>query len=119
MIVLANAAGKAATIINSRHCVTGYDQRLEAFGNRGSVTADNVRPTTVHVNTAGASDAQDLYLDFFLDRYVDAYARELDSFLAAVADGTPLSPSVRDGFEALRIADAAAESARSGQLVQL
>jgi myo-inositol 2-dehydrogenase/D-chiro-inositol 1-dehydrogenase len=119
IVTLANAAGVSATITNSRHCASGYDQRLEAFGTLGSLTADNVRPTTVRRNTATLTEAQDPYLDFFLERYEAAYARELGAFVAAIAQGRRPSPGIEDGAAALRVAEAAAESARTGAVVRL
>lgn len=119
VIVLRSANGAAATIINSRHCATGYDQRLEAFGPEGAILAENQRPTTLQVSTRTASDAKAPYLDFFLERYADAYREELTSFIDALTKGTPVSPTVDDGVEALRIAEAAGESARSGATVRL
>src|SRR5690606_25047062 len=77
IVTLANAEGATATITNSRHCASGYDQRLEVFGDRATVNADNVRPTTVRVSTSDLTDAQDPYLDFFLARYEQAYTNEL------------------------------------------
>ncbi|MFT0762323.1 inositol 2-dehydrogenase [Actinomyces sp. F1_1611] len=119
IITLISADGKVATVTNSRHCATGYDQRLEIFGNAGSAVVDNLRPTAMALNTADVSAAREPYLDFFLDRYAEAYSLELDAFLAGVAAGTALSPSVRDGVESLRLAVACDQSARSGQVVQL
>lgn len=119
VITLINAEGKSATITNSRHCATGYDQRLEAFGTDGALFADNVRATTVRRSTAAVSDAQDPYLDFFLQRYEAAYAAELGEFIAAVTEGRRPGPDIEDGAAALRIAEAAAESALSGAVVRL
>ena len=119
VITLANAAGSSATITNSRHCASGYDQRLEAFGPLGSLTADNVRPTTVRRSTAALTDAQGPFLDFFLERYAAAYSHELDEFVSAVTDGRHPRPNVEDGAAALRLAEAAGESARTGALVRL
>ena len=59
------------------------------------------------------TDAQDVYLDFFLDRYADAYALELGHFIDALEAGEEISPSIADGFAALRIAEAAEESAHN------
>jgi len=119
VIVLQTATSAVATIVNSRHCATGYDQRLEAFGPKGSILAENHRPTTVRLSTAASSDAQDPYLDFFLERYADAYREELTAFIDAVVAGRPVSPTVADGIAALRIAEAAAQSARTGRTVHL
>ncbi|WP_022868998.1 inositol 2-dehydrogenase [Schaalia vaccimaxillae] len=119
VITLVNAAGKSATITNSRHCASGYDQRLEAFGTKGSLFAENIRPTTVRYSSSHVTSAEDPYLDFFLERYEAAYARELDEFIDAVNTGRTPSPSIADGAAALRLAEAAAKSARTGQVVRI
>ncbi|MDO5728343.1 MAG: inositol 2-dehydrogenase [Actinomycetaceae bacterium] len=119
IIVLKNAEGKAATIINNRHCATGYDQRLEASGPEGSIFADNVRETTVRLSRDHFSDSLDPYLDFFLERYEAAYYRELDAFIRAVEETGDYTPSIADGIAALTIAEAAAESAQTGATVSL
>ncbi|WP_026459660.1 inositol 2-dehydrogenase [Schaalia suimastitidis] len=119
VITLVNSDGKCATITNSRHCATGYDQRLEAFGTEGALFADNVRPTTVRYSSAQASDALDPYLDFFLERYEAAYSNELSEFVLAISQGRRPTPDIEDGAAALRIAEAAAASAQSGTVIRL
>lgn len=119
IITLTNADGVTATITNSRHCASGYDQRLEVFGNKATLNADNIRDTTVQVSTADYTDARDPYLDFFLARYEAAYQRELEEFVDAVTTGRMPSPSIADGAAALAIAEAAEESARTGIIVHL
>ena len=114
VITLIAESGAVATITNSRHCSSGYDQRLEAFGKDGALFAENIRPTTVRFSNNQVTDAQDVYLDFFLDRYADAYALELGHFIDALEAGEEISPSIADGFAALRIAEAAEESAHDG-----
>ena len=47
MIVLRAASGALVHINNSRRCAYGYDQRIEAFGEKGMLQAGNRRPTTV------------------------------------------------------------------------
>lgn len=119
LITLTNAAGASATITNSRHCATGYEQRLEAFGPLGALAVENVRATTVRRSTASYSNAEEPFLDFFLSRFEAAYAGELSAFLAAIASGEPPTPTIADGVAALRIAEAAGESARTGTVVRL
>lgn len=119
MVVLRGSNGALASITNNRRCVTGYDQRLEVHGSKGSVSMDNMRPTTLSINTAEYSAAQDPYLDFFLTRYAAAYSHELSAFIEAVQGGTPVSPTVHEGVTALVLAQAAEESARSGRTVRL
>ncbi len=119
IVTLKSSDGRMATIINSRTCAFGYDQRLEAFGSEGSLSADNLTTTAVRKATSDQTEAKSRIMDFFLDRYVDAYRLELDAFLATIAEGAPMTPSVRDGYEALRLADAATISAHEGRIVRL
>jgi len=54
-----------------------------------------------------------------MTRYIDAYANEIAAFIAAVTSGTKLSPTGEDGLLALRLADAALESVKTGRAVRL
>lgn len=119
VITLINAQGHSATITNSRHCASGYDQRLEAFGTHGSLFAENIRPTTVRLSTSTYTNAEGPYLDFFLQRYEAAYSAELTEFIDAIHAGRHPSPDIEDGAAALRLAEAAEESARTGKVVYL
>ena len=119
VVTLRAASGAVATIINNRHCASGYDQRLEASGPKGALFAENIRPTTVRLSNAEVTDAQEPYLDFFLERYDDAYRLELSAFIEAVEEGTTPPTSIEDAVQALRLAEAATESARSGHPVRL
>jgi len=112
-------SGAVATIVNSRHCATGYDQRLEAFGPLGALEAVNHTATAVRSSTATTSAASGPYLDFFLQRYAAAYTRELEHFIASIREGTAPSPSLADGRAALVLADAATRSATTGERVAL
>ncbi len=115
--VLKTASGKLCVIANSRRSGFGYDQRIEAYCSGGMVRADNVLESTVEVWTeAGA--AADRFQNFFLDRYAEAYRREMDHF-ADILDGAPSSVGYADGVAALALAEAAAASVASGQPVRL
>ena len=119
VVTLKNADGVVATIINNRHCASGYDQRLEAQGATGTLNADNIRATTVRLNNDQLTDAAEPYLDFFLQRYADAYRLELTSFIDAINGGTKPLPGIKDAIEALRLAEAATESVATGKVVHL
>jgi predicted dehydrogenase len=56
-------------------------------------------------------------LPFFLQRYAEAYRRELDHFITAVSSGAAPRVGAKEGIRALALADAGAESARTGQAV--
>ena len=47
MVTLRAASGALVHINNSRRCAYGYDQRVEAFGEKGMLQALNRHPTTV------------------------------------------------------------------------
>jgi myo-inositol 2-dehydrogenase/D-chiro-inositol 1-dehydrogenase len=117
-IVLRTASGKICVISNSRRSGYGYDQRIEAFGSKGLVRADNVMESTVSVwSEAGA--ATDAFQNFFLDRYAEAYRREMAHFAQIIRGEALPSVGYVDGVEALALAEAAGQSARTGQVVRL
>jgi myo-inositol 2-dehydrogenase/D-chiro-inositol 1-dehydrogenase len=117
-VLLKTASGKIAQISNSRRATYGYDQRIEVHGSKGLIRAGNVQATTVELATAKGF-SQDPVLPFFLERYAAAYRAELDAFIMAVRKGKPPAPSGLDGLRAQVLADAAAQSARTGKSVTL
>nr|WP_207307569.1 Gfo/Idh/MocA family oxidoreductase [Kocuria rosea] len=116
-VTLRGSGGELITIINSRHCASGYDQRLEAFGATGMLTAGNVTSTTVRKSGATGTEEAGAFMPFFLERYGQAYRSELDAFAHSIRTGAPCSPSFDDGVTALVLANAAAESAATGKSV--
>lgn len=116
--ILRTASGRLCVISSSRRSGYGYDQRIEAFGSKGMIRAQNQLETTVETWGENGSTADKLQ-NFFLDRYAVAYAREAAHF-ADIIDGKadPLI-GYRDGVQALALAEAAAKSAASGELVRL
>jgi myo-inositol 2-dehydrogenase/D-chiro-inositol 1-dehydrogenase len=119
MILLRSRAGALVHINNSRRCVYGYDQRMEVFGSAGMLTAGNRYATTVQSFGPTSTGAADVVLPFFIERYAEAYAAEISHFLECVGSGATPMTSFADGLEALRIADAAQESLRTGVPVHL
>ena len=118
LVIMKTATGKLAQISNSRRAAYGYDQRIEVHGSEGMARADNIHETTVEI--AGKSGFRgDPVLHFFLERYMEAYRRELAAFIDAVASGKPTSPSGRDGLAAQRLADAATKSRKTGKAVAI
>ncbi|QQP91641.1 inositol 2-dehydrogenase [Skermanella sp. TT6] len=119
MIVLRAASGALVHINNSRRCAYGYDQRIEAFGEKGMLQAHNRRPTTVESWGAERTQARDPVLDFFIERYFEAYMAEIDHFVDCVETGAKPLAGFAEGREALRLADAGLESLRTGGVVRL
>ncbi|GAA0254112.1 inositol 2-dehydrogenase [Rhodanobacter caeni] len=115
--VLRTGSGRLCVIANSRRSGFGYDQRVEAFASAGMVRADNVSESTVQL-WSESGVATDRFQNFFLDRYAEAYRREMDHF-ADMLDGAPAQVGYADGVAALALAEAAGESMRTGAPVQL
>ncbi|MGO1591297.1 MAG: Gfo/Idh/MocA family oxidoreductase [Ancrocorticia sp.] len=105
--VLKAESGAVATIINDRRCVYGWDQRIEAFGSLGSLTMNNQRATSVTSSHATSTNALGRVLTNNTDRYGLAFERQIEGFIASVSTGSDLTPSIRDGVEALELAEAA------------
>ena len=119
MVTLRAASGALIHISSSRRCAYGCDQRVEAFGARGMLPALNRHPTTVVASGAERTGAGDPVLDFFIERYREAYDAEVDHFVDCVEQGRQPPAGFAEGREALRLADAALESMRSGRTVRL
>lgn len=116
--ILRTASGKLCIISSSRRSGYGYDQRIEAFGSRGMIRAQNQLETTVET-WGEAGSTGDRLQNFFLDRYAAAYAREVEHFADIIDNIVPPLVGYRDGVLALALAEAAARSAASGELVRL
>lgn len=117
-VILKTASGKHCTISNSRRATYGYDQRIEVLGSRGMVAAENQRPVSIELASGSGYTRPPLH-DFFMNRYVDAYANEISAFIAAIVENRAMSPSGADGLAALRLAGAALKSAETGRVVRL
>ena len=118
VVVLRTASGALVQISNSRRAAYGYDQRIEALGAKGALRAENMAESTVVFSDAdGVTSAKPV--DFFLERYADAYRLELAHFIDTIASGTTPLTGAEDGVKALVLADAAREAALSGRTVKL
>ncbi|MDO5102595.1 MAG: inositol 2-dehydrogenase [Lautropia sp.] len=117
-VTLRSRQGRLCQINTSRRAAYGYDQRFEVLGDRGMIQCGNHRPTEV-VHWGSQHISIDLPEHFFLERYRDAYRLEMQHFLSVLKEGGSPRTSIEDGVAAQRLADAATESARTGQVVQL
>jgi myo-inositol 2-dehydrogenase / D-chiro-inositol 1-dehydrogenase len=119
MVVMKAASGALVHINNSRRAVYGYDQRIEAFGAKGMLQSDNLRASTLTRYDARITDAKEPLLNFFMERYRQAYVDELNDFIDAVAEKRPPAVGFEAGRCALILANAALESMRSGKSVRV
>ena len=117
-VQMQTASGKIAVITNSRRATYGYDQRIEVHGAKGMLRAGNVHNTTVEVANADGFH-EDPILNFFTERYGQAYSNEVLTFIDAVTNKTPVAPSGHDGLQAQKLADAATLSWQTGKPVKV
>ncbi len=98
--------GVIGSIENSRRAVFGYDQRVEVFGSKGMAQTANNGANNARVS--GPDEvSEDLPLNFFMDRYVDSYVREMREFVRCVAEGSEPPVTGYDGKMPVRIGKAA------------
>jgi myo-inositol 2-dehydrogenase/D-chiro-inositol 1-dehydrogenase len=117
-VILTTASGKQCAISNSRRATYGYDQRIEVHGSKGVISAENQRPVSIEIANASGYTRPPLH-DFFMTRYVDAYAAEIAAFIAVIARGKSPSPSGKDGLAALLLAEAALQSVAKKRAIEV
>jgi len=118
IITLTFANGCIGVIDNSREAVYGYDQRLEIFGSKGmSKITNNYADTAVLHNESGRHTGP--ALNFFLERYQQAYYEEMRAFIGAVLKDIPVPVSCEDALKATQIARAANQSLKENKPIML
>jgi len=118
IITLSFANGAIGVIDNSRKAVYGYDQRVEIFGSKGMALADNNYPEN-HRYFADDGVHGSLPLNFFMDRYLDAYANEMKIFCDSVINDKQPPVTGTDGLMSVVIALAAKKSQLEQRPVKL
>jgi myo-inositol 2-dehydrogenase / D-chiro-inositol 1-dehydrogenase len=118
MVLLRTASDRMCHINNSRRAAYGYDQRIEVFGAKGMLRAENIGETTVeHFGPRGT--VADRPLDFFLERYASAYRGEMAAFVSALRNRRAMPVGAKDGRQALVLAEAALASHKKGKPISL
>jgi myo-inositol 2-dehydrogenase/D-chiro-inositol 1-dehydrogenase len=102
IITLTFKNGALGVIDNSRKAVYGYDQRVEIFGSKGMIKVDNNAPDNHNYYSESGVHAS-LPLNFFMDRYIEAYASEIKEFCSSVMGNKPVSVGGRDGLLSVAI----------------
>ncbi len=118
VITMKMSNGAIATIDNSRKAVYGYDQRAEVFGSRGmAMTGNDAASTCIISNAQGVTG--EVPLHFFLERYMDAYAEEIISFVNAIENDTDTELNVYDGLKPVLMAMACNKSLKEHRVVKM
>jgi myo-inositol 2-dehydrogenase/D-chiro-inositol 1-dehydrogenase len=118
VITLTYEDGTMAIIDNSRQAAYGYDQRVEVFGSKGMVKADNNLHDT-HQLYNGEGIRGSLPLNFFIERYANAYKTEIRDFVLALINKTDLAVDGNDGLQSLMIGLAAIKSIKENRPVKI
>ena len=116
-VVLKTASGKQAIITNSRRATYGYDQRVEALGTKGMAISENRRPHEMTLHTADFTGRAEPMLNFFIERYREAFDAEISEFVEAIEQNRAPSVGFEDGRLALVLAEAALKSINEGRVV--
>jgi predicted dehydrogenase len=97
-----------------------FRTHLEIAGDRGLIEfdSDGTAPIQNLILRTGGSDAPDVALPSSPVRE-SPYTTQIKEFYRALAEGVPPRISAADGLRAVQIAEAALESAHSGQPVKL
>ncbi|UCH63949.1 MAG: inositol 2-dehydrogenase [Fidelibacterota bacterium] len=118
LITLKLTSGALCIIDNSRETNYGYDQQVEVFGSKGSISARNTTPTNTVLSTTDGVFTDRPYPSF-IERYKAAFVAELRSFFTSVRDRTPTLVSGQDALAAVRIARAAQRSCEQNRPVRV
>jgi len=110
--------GVIGVIDNSRRAVYGYDQRVEVLGSKGMLSVGNPHLHYVTLWTHEGYHGARL-MEFFTDRYMEAYVRELESFVEAILAGRDPPISALDCKIAMAMAYAAQKSLLERRPVRL
>lgn len=103
-------SGAAGDIEGCRNAGYGYDIRAEVIGTEGSLSVGSLRHhDVVLLNSNGGT--QDIVPNF-LDRFREAYVREMEAFIRCVQTGERPAVTAEDGKAALAIAQSATRSFR-------
>ena len=117
--LLKSKKGVQCIITNSRHCSFGYDQRVELFGSKGMLISGNKNENETEIFTKNNTSQKKPLLNFFIDRYVDAYRLQLDELASYTKKNKRPISSFEDGRRALIIANAASASLKQKKQVKI
>ena len=112
------ANGAIAVIDNCRRASYGYDQRVEAFGSLGQVAISNDSESTAVVSDANGVHGE-VPLNFFLERYMDAYGKEVAAFIDAIVNDKETPLNVYDGLKPVLMGLAAKKSSEEHRPVKI
>ena len=119
VVTMKSKRGVLCTITNSRHCSFGYDQRVELFGKNGMLISGNKKNNETELYNSTATSLKKPFLNFFIDRYKEAYNLQLDELVLLAKKKIKPRSTYNDGLIALKLANAAIKSLKSKKAIIL
>ncbi|MFM9107679.1 MAG: inositol 2-dehydrogenase [Chloroflexota bacterium] len=115
IVTLRFANGSIGVCQASWRAPWGYDIRAEVHGSLGKVVTevDDKYPARLYRNLTIEAGRHDQ----FVERFGEAYTREVQAFVDALRSGTAPTPGAEDALRAVEISDAATRSRREGRWV--
>jgi inositol 2-dehydrogenase len=109
-------SGKLGVVDLSRSGIYGYDISTEILGLEGTIRIGYLRETPITILTKAHGVSHDT-VPYFMERFRDAYANQLQNFAQNVLQGREAPITIDDGMEALRLAMAATRARETGTTV--
>ncbi len=107
------ANGSIAVIEVNKDSGFGYEVGVEVVGSEGTVTIAPHHTPTLRRGTAIAQRTE----PDWLERFADAYIREVRAWARSIESGEPVGPSAWDGYATLVAAEAIVRSLEGGDAV--
>ena len=111
VITLQMENGAIAVIDNCRKAVYGYDQRAEV------AVSNDSQSSAVISNADGVTGEKPMF--FFLERYMDAYGKEIAAFIDAIENDKETPLNVMDGLKPVLMGLAAKKSCEEHRPVKI
>jgi len=109
--------GSIGNVESFRQAVYGYDIRTEVVGTKGSIMVGALQHTAEMVLTKKGATHD--VVSHWLDRFEDAYLREMCAFVEMLSSGGQPAVTGEDGLRAVAIGLAAERSCRESRPVSL
>ena len=119
VVLLTLDDGTLATVQGSRYNGAGYDVRMEIAGTEGTIAVGLDEHAALRSAEPGTGFPSGAPHPTFWERFADAYAAEINAFLAVVRGERPSPCTVDEALDALYVAEAATLSRLEGRRVEI
>ena len=119
VVTMKSKRGVICVITNSRHCSFGYDQRVELFGKKGMLISGNKKENSTEYFNSSQTNSQKPFLNFFIERYNDSYNLQLKELILLHKNKIKSRSTFKDGYLALKLANAAYKSLKLKKTIKV